>query len=210
MRTRKSSSDRKAEIVEATLVLVAELGPERVTTQAVATRVGITQPGVFRHFATKQDLWLAVAAWVVEEARHRWEDACQGQKSPLAGLRAVMMAHMEFIQSTPAVSSLIFSRELHTQNEELRKAFFDMAVSFHALLTDLARRSQSAGELPDVIRPEDIASLLLTLAPGLATRWSLSGRAFDLAQEGGRLLKILLDCLPRAHRQPRENDHAQA
>ena len=37
---------------------------------AVADRVGITQAGVFRHFSTKQDLWLAVAEWLITEAKN--------------------------------------------------------------------------------------------------------------------------------------------
>lgn len=208
MRTRKRSSDRKAEIVEATLLLVAELGPERVTTQAVATRVGITQAGVFRHFSTKRDLWLAVADWVVAEAQHRWSAASKRADGPVATMKAVLMAQIKFIQDTPAVPSLIFSRELHSQNEELRQAFHSMATNFHALLANLARQSQANGELSGDINPQDIASLLSTLTPGLATRWSLSGRAFNLANEGERLLCIMLDCLSKAICPSREEAHA--
>jgi AcrR family transcriptional regulator len=209
MRTRKTSTDRKAEIVAATLVLVAERGSDRVTTQAVAERVGITQPGVFRHFPAKRDIWSAVADWVVAEAERRWAAATKPKDSPLAKVRAIIKAQMKFIQDTPAVPSLIFSRELHTENEELRQAFHGMAIKFHALLTGMARQSQANGELSRDLSPEDIASLLLTLTPGLAMRWSVSGRAFNLVREGERLLNILLDCLPRASGSQCEDRHDQ-
>jgi AcrR family transcriptional regulator len=209
MRTRKSSYDRKAEIVAATLALVGELGPERVTIQAVAARVGITQPGVFRHFPAKRDLWLAVADWVVCEAQRRWRAAPNPQDGPLASIAAIIMAQMKFIEDTPACTSLIFSRELHAQNEELRQAFHGMASRFHALLSGLVRQSQASGELSGAICPEDIASLLLTLPPGLATRWSLGGRAFSLAREGERLLNIQLGCLFSAGGPVSEVGHAR-
>ncbi len=197
MRTRKTGADRKAEIVEATLALVGELGLDCVSTQAVARRVGITQPGVFRHFPTKRELWLAVADWVVAEAERRWAAARKPKEGPLANIGAVILAQMRFIQDTPAVSSLIFSRELHSQNEELRLAFHGMASRFHDLLSRLTGQAQAAGELPKDFRPADIANLLLTLTPGLATRWSLSGRAFNLVREGERLSNILLSCLAK-------------
>jgi AcrR family transcriptional regulator len=209
MRTRKTSSDRKAQIVEATLVLVAELGPERVTTQAVAARVGLTQPGVFRHFPAKRDLWSAVGDWVVTEAGRRWTAAVKPGQAPLASIRAVIKAQLGFIQDTPAFPSLIFSRELHAQNEDLRQAFHGMATGCHALLTGLARQAQDQGELSRDLAPEDVASLVLTLPPGLATRWSLGGRAFNLAREGERLLTILLDCLPKAGGPQPQERHAQ-
>ncbi|MDQ7836292.1 MAG: TetR family transcriptional regulator [Humidesulfovibrio sp.] len=198
MAIRKNSIDRKTEIVAATLDLVAELGPEGVTTQAVAGRVGITQAGVFRHFPAKRDLWLTVAEWTVTEARRRWSEACRNEESPLASIRRVIEAHLQFIQGTPAIHSLIFSRELHTQNEELRQVFHNMAKDFHAVLTDLSRQAQAAADLPGNIAPQEIAKLLLSLPSGLATQWSLSGRSFDLAEEGRRLLEILLDCLHKA------------
>ncbi|MEJ2019266.1 MAG: helix-turn-helix domain containing protein, partial [Maritimibacter sp.] len=52
-RSRKSASDRKAEIVETAIRLSADVGPNRVTTQHLADAVGVTQPAIFRHFATK-------------------------------------------------------------------------------------------------------------------------------------------------------------
>ena len=113
MGIRKSSTARKSEIVAATLSLVAELGPGGVSTQAVADRVGITQAGVFRHFSTKQDLWLAVAEWLITEAKKRWEEACKTEVSAFEKIKKVIGAHLEFVQHTPALHSLIFSRELH-------------------------------------------------------------------------------------------------
>lgn len=64
MQARKSADSRKTEIVTAMLRLADELGPDRLTTLAVANAVGLTQPGIFRHFPTKQDIWLAVAAQI--------------------------------------------------------------------------------------------------------------------------------------------------
>lgn len=210
MGIRKKSTDRKAEIVAAMLVLVTELGPDRVTTQAVANRVGITQAGVFRHFPTKRDLWHAVADWVVAEAQRRWTAAYTNNDCPLNSIKRVIGAQLKFIHDTPAVHSLIFSRELHIQNEELRQAFYCMATKFQDLLIDLVRQSQVNGVLPNEPPPKMIASLLLTFSPGLATQWSLSGRAFNLVLEGERLLAIMLDCLNPTDCQSREDGHDQA
>ena len=192
MGIRKSSTARKSEIVAATLSLVAELGPGGVSTQAVADRVGITQAGVFRHFSTKQDLWLAVAEWLITEAKKRWEEACKTEVSAFEKIKKVIGAHLEFVQHTPALHSLIFSRELHAQNDLLRQAFNSMASDFNNLLAELSRQAQIDCDLSCVFTPQEIASLLLTLASGLATRWSLGGRTFDLATESRRLLEILL------------------
>src|SRR5258708_23198535 len=51
---------RKQQIVETVLQLVATHGTEAVSAQLVADAIGVTQPAVFRHFPTKEAIWLAV------------------------------------------------------------------------------------------------------------------------------------------------------
>jgi hypothetical protein len=63
---------------------------------------------------------------------------------------------------------------------------------FHGVIADLAKRAKEAGELRGDLDSEDVAFLLIGLVQGLAVRWSISGRNFDLAREGARLLEIQL------------------
>jgi len=53
---RKSAELRKAEIVATVLDLADRIGPDRVTTGAVASQIGVTQAALFRHFPTKAAL----------------------------------------------------------------------------------------------------------------------------------------------------------
>ena len=53
---RKRAELRKAEIVATLLELADSIGPDRVTTGAVASAIGITQAALFRHFPTKDTL----------------------------------------------------------------------------------------------------------------------------------------------------------
>ena len=48
------------------MALTAEQGIKRVTTQAIADRVGIAQPTVFRHFKTRDAIFAAVIGWIAE------------------------------------------------------------------------------------------------------------------------------------------------
>jgi AcrR family transcriptional regulator len=59
-----SSDERRNEIVQAVLDLAGEDGPDAVTTQAIADRIGVTQGALFRHFPDKEAIWLAVFDWV--------------------------------------------------------------------------------------------------------------------------------------------------
>lgn len=192
MRVRKTAEARKAEIIEAALRLSDKLGPERLTTEAVADAVGLTQPGIFRHFPKKQALWEAVAAHIGAMMETRWTKAESRDAGPLDQLRALIGAQLQLIQSVPAIPAILFSRELHTKNKGLRQAFFGLLSRFHRVIAERAGRAREAGELRDDLDPEDVAFLVIGLVQGLAVRWSVSGRGFDLVEEGKRLLEIQL------------------
>jgi AcrR family transcriptional regulator len=192
MRIRKSAEARKTEIVEAALRLSDKLGPERLTTEAVADAVGLTQPGIFRHFPKKQALWEAVAAQIGAMMETRWTKAQSRDTGPLDQMRALIAAQLQLIQSVPAIPAILFSRELHTKNKGLRQAFFDLLSRFHRVIAELAGRAREAGELRVDLDPDDVAFLVIGLVQGLAVRWSISGRGFDLVEEGKRLLEIQL------------------
>ncbi len=192
MRIRKSTETRKAEIIEATLCLADRFGPDRLTTEAVAEAVGLSQPGIFRHFPKKQALWEAVAAHIGTEMETRWKRVQKSGASPLDRLRGLIAAQLRLLQTIPAIPAILFSRELHTMNDDLREAFFRLMGRFHGLVAALIDEACKAGELRDDLNPDDVAFLIVGLVQGLAVRWSISGREFSLRKEGERLLALQL------------------
>lgn len=192
---RKSAERRKAEIVTVVLVLADRIGPDRVTTEAVATAIGVTQAALFRHFPTKAALWQAVAEHVAEGLAAAWEDALSRGDGPIFRLRALIDAQFAQIAATPALPMLLFSRELNVTNAELRATFHGLLTAFRGLLAREVGAGQEAGLLRGDIETVDAAVLLTSLVQGVAIRWALGARDFDLRDEGMRLLEVQLRLL---------------
>jgi len=192
MRIRKPAEERKSEIVEAALRLADKVGPDRLTTGQIAEAVGLTQAALFRHFPKKQDLWEAVAARIGERFQQRWIAIERGPADPIDRLRTIVAAQLKLIQSTPAIPAILFSRELHVENRALRVIFAKFMANFHSRIERLIAAAQDEGRLRGEVAAADAAYLIIGLVQGLAVRWSISGRDFDLAEEGQRLLEFQL------------------
>lgn len=192
MRMRKPAEERKSEIVEAALRLADKVGPDRLATGQIAEAVGLTQAALFRHFPKKQDLWEAVAARIGEKFQQRWLAIERGPADPIDRLRRIVAAQLKLIQSTPAIPAILFSRELHVENRALRVIFAEFMKNFHSRIERLIATAQTEGRLCGDIASADAAYLVIGLVQGLAVRWSISGRNFDLAREGERLLELQL------------------
>jgi len=192
-RIRKSTEERKNEIVAAALKLAGDIGPDRMTTEALAREVGISHACVFRHFRNKGAIWKAVGEYIGKLLAVKTKFPDLSLDRPVDRLRDSVIAHLTFIEATPAIPAILFSRELHSENDKLRAFFEGLIVSRHQYFSDLIAAEIGAGRFRSDIDPEDAAYLILCLVQGLAMRWSLNARRFHLADEGRRLLDLQLD-----------------
>ena len=92
---------------------------------------------------------------------------------------------------------ILLSRELHAEDDHLRRLFKGLMVRFHERLATEVERGQRHGRFRPAPAAADAGLLLIGLVQGLCLRWTLSGRAFPLAAEGRRLAQVQLDLLSR-------------
>lgn len=83
--TRMSAEDRKEQVVDAALAEFARRGFDGTSTEAIAVRAGISQPYLFRLFATKRHLFIASAARCFDNITATFAHAAEG----LAGAEAM-------------------------------------------------------------------------------------------------------------------------
>ena len=192
MHPRKPAAERQAEIVEATVKLAATTGPDRLSLDAVAGAVGISQPAIFRHFPTKKRLWLAVAAWITERLTGVWEGA-ETEAAPVERMRKMVHGQLKLVRSTPAIPAILFSRTLHSENEPLRQAFETLIAAFHQRLTRQITAAQTDGSIRSDADPAQLASLVMSVVQGTILRWTVTKQRFDLVVEGMALLDLQLE-----------------
>ena len=202
VRKRKSAAERKEEIIDVTLRLAGEIGPDRLTTEDMAREIGISQPGIFRHFPTKGAIWEAVGRHIATLLKAKIALTSKRGDLPVDNLRSLVIGQLSFIETTPAIPAILFSRELHAENDQLRAFFASLIAGRHRHFSELIEAEITAGRFKQSLDSDDGAYLILALIQGLAMRWSLNNRNFNLPEEGQRLLDMLLEgfMVPKACR----------
>jgi AcrR family transcriptional regulator len=107
--TRRPAEDRRREIADAALRVIAADGLGRFTALAIAREVGLTDAALFRHFPTK--------AAIVDAAIDRVEELLfEGfppqADDPIARLGAFFQRRVEVIRAHPGISTLVATGEL--------------------------------------------------------------------------------------------------
>ena len=75
---RRSTGERREEVLDAAVVEFSEKGLHGASTEAIAGRAGISQPYVFKLFATKKDLFLSAVERVCDRIVEAWEESVAG------------------------------------------------------------------------------------------------------------------------------------
>lgn len=78
--------DRRSEIVGVARELLEAHGPDGVTMRAIAERVGIRAPSLYKHFASKQALEVALVTEGLRDAGEHFAEVVRAGDDPLADL----------------------------------------------------------------------------------------------------------------------------
>ena len=193
----KPAEQRRQEIVEAALELAAEQGVKRVTTQAIADRVGIAQPTVFRHFRTRDAIFAAAIKYLVTNM-FKVLEACFISKGPAdERLQKLITKQLGFISQQKGLPRLLFSDRLHLESPVLKAAVQKVMVRYMGQVAALIKEGQDTGCFRSDLDPDEASRYVAALIQGLIMRWSIFDYGFTLEKEAGPLWKFLHASLHR-------------
>lgn len=177
------AGERRALTVQTVLALAARYNPADITTTDIAARMGLTQGALFRHFPSKEALWLAVMEWVAGELMARFARAAEGLASPLAVMQAMFLTHAEFVREYPGVPRIIFGELQGPAPSPAGKRAAALVAAYGERLRGLLDRAVELGELPAALDREAAVALFIGAIQGLVMQSLLSG---DLAHVARR------------------------
>ena len=195
---KQSTEIRQAALVDAALGLAAQRSPADITTGDLAQAVGITQGAVFRHFANKEAIWLAVLDWTADTLMRRLQAAADAELAksdkfaPLAALQAVFMAHVDFVVAYPGVPRVIFQELQHAQDTALKKRVRGLMQQYRRLLMGLLEHAQEQRLLAPGTDLQAAAALFVGSVQGLVMQSLISGEVHAMTRQAPGVFNIYL------------------
>lgn len=192
IRTRLSSETRQAEIVAATLALVATHSPAAITTSDIAQAVHLTQGAVFKHFASKDEIWLAVMGWVEENLLATLRLAEQQAATPLAALDGIFHAHIGFVASHPGVPRLIFNELQQPADSAIKQKVRGLLQAYKKMLVRLLKQAMVRRDVAADLDTDAAAALFLGTIQGLVMQSMLAGNSARMALQAQAVFPLYL------------------
>lgn len=179
----KPHEERKSEIIQSTLALAAELGVKKVTTQAIADRVGVAQATIFRHFKTRDAIFSDSIEWLASKLFKTLSGCFTGDASADERLQLLIHKQLHFISKHKGLPRLLFSDRLHLESPVLKKAVQKIMNRYTTEVAKLIQQGMKSGHFRDDLDAEKTAYYIAALMQGLVMRWSIFNFNFDLEHE---------------------------
>lgn len=198
MPTRLPTVERKTEIVAAALKLAQKTSPGSITTSDIAQAIGVTQGAVFKHFATKNAIWLATMQWVREQLLQKLQEEARSAVSPTQALEAVFRAHVAFVIAHPGVPRVIFHELQQPFDSPVKQEVRALLQAYRQLLRELLKVGVDAGEFEETLDQEAAATLFVGIVQGLVMQSMLMGKPAGMKAQATGVFSLFIRGLQEA------------
>ncbi|HUJ56762.1 MAG TPA: TetR/AcrR family transcriptional regulator [Gaiellaceae bacterium] len=160
--TRMPAAERRRHLVETAIRLFTEGSYRGTTTAEIARAAGVSEPILYRHFASKRDLYLAALEHVWEKTRGSWEKSLEDSPDACAAVEAIGKGHVS-VRSAKLQLAELWVQALGEASEDpdLRRHVRRHMREVHEFVAGLIRRGQAQGAISSERDPDAEAWIML-------------------------------------------------
>ncbi len=171
---RLKPGERRTQILQVLASMLELPGSERITTAALAARIGVSEAALYRHFASKAQMFEALIDFIETSV---FTMVNQIADSPVPGQAARMASViLQFGEKNPGMVRVMVGDALVLEHERLQvrmNQFFDRIES--SLRQVLRATAEAQGVLAPTVQANAQASVWVSFIIGRLQRYARSG-----------------------------------
>lgn len=181
-RKRPKPGERRVQILQALATMLEQPGAERVTTAALAARLDVSEAALYRHFASKAQMFEGLIEFIeqsvftlVNQITER-AAADADEATPLARRQAaaIITLLVQFAERNPGMTRVMVGDALVYENERLQQRMNQFFDKIEATLRQCLRQGTEGSATPS-LEAQVRASMLTAFAVGRLQRFARSG-----------------------------------
>ena len=175
-RKRPKPGERRAQILQTLAGMLEQPGAERVTTAALAARLGVSEAALYRHFASKAQMFEGLIEFIESSVFTLINQITEREPSGLQQASKVVTLLLQFGEKNPGMTRVMVGDALVFEHDRLvarMNQFFDRIES--QLRQSLRSAGDAAGSLTASADANARASVLTSFAVGRLQRYARSG-----------------------------------
>ncbi len=176
VRKRPKPGERRVQILQALAAMLEQPGAERVTTAALAARLDVSEAALYRHFASKAQMFEGLIDFIEQSIFSLVNQITERDAPGKEQAARVIAMLVQFAEKNPGMTRVMVGDALVYENERLQQRmnqFFDKIES--SLRQALRGAASLDGSATPTVEAQVRASALTAFAVGRLQRFARSG-----------------------------------
>ena len=175
-RKRPKPGERRVQILQALAQMLEQPGAERVTTAALAARLSVSEAALYRHFASKAQMFEGLIEFIETSVFTLVNQLVEREIVPSVQAQKIVSVLLQFGEKNPGMVRVMVGDALVFEHERLNarmNQFFERVES--QLRQSLRAAAEAAGSPTPTVQAQALASALTALVVGRLQRYARSG-----------------------------------
>ena len=166
---------RKLQILQTLATMLEDPKGEKVTTAALAARLGVSEAALYRHFASKAQMFEGLIEFIETTIFGLINEISARETSGLKQVRSIVAMLLEFAQTNKGMTRVLIGDALVNENERLQERMNQLIERIEASLKQSFRVAATEREVAENVDASARAGLVVAYVIGRWHRFAKSG-----------------------------------
>ncbi len=151
----------KEKIIRIAADIIVKEGLKKFTAKNIASRLGMTDAAIFKHFATMDDIILSIINNYVYRCSQSAEVGISKGKDIEDKLRQVLLSHIKVLEDTKGAVPILCFDFSRSNNQKFTNILHSFVKEYKNTLSQLFKEGQEKGIIKKDLDPEELAMFFL-------------------------------------------------
>jgi TetR/AcrR family transcriptional regulator len=177
-RKRPKPGERRLQILQVLAEMLQNPKGERVTTAALAAKIDVSEAALYRHFASKAQMFEGLISFIEQTVFGLINQINQKEESGLAQARGILQMLLFFAEKNPGMTRVLLGDALLQEDDRLQERITQVLDRVEASLKQALRIAQTQGGAWGQLGQDEVsirAAMLMSFILGRWHRFARSG-----------------------------------
>jgi len=176
VRKRPKPGERRVQILHALATMLEQPDADRITTAALAARLSVSEAALYRHFASKAQMFEALIEFIEQSIFTLANQIAEREADPALQIQRILSMVLQFAEKNPGMTRMIVGDVLMFEHDRLSARMNHFVDRLESLLRQSYKALADArGSMSPTVDAQVGASLATSFLLGRLQRFARTG-----------------------------------
>jgi TetR/AcrR family fatty acid metabolism transcriptional regulator len=185
-------SVRQLEIIEAAGKTLTASGVSGLTINNLAKEMKFSESAIYRHFANKEEIIIALLEYLAESMDNRYTNAITNEQSPEEKFTTLFQNQISFFKKNPHFVVAVFSDGLMEESQRINESILKIMGVKMKHLMPIILEGQQKKVFTNAITSDELMHIVMGSFRLLMFKWRVANFQFDISRNGENMIQSIL------------------